>query len=246
MARRSRARGSLIAIEGPSGAGKTTLVLELARVTGGLSIPEAYDRLGRRPSLAPRSRSALLKLEVQLLREERRRMADARSLARQGSTVYLDTGFLGPVTYADGLARIDPRWDVRAPLGRAFSRLMRPRAGVLPDRTVILEAPERTLRRRATLDPSGHPARLAGRHRRVARRERELWNALARRLLPGRVLFVSAQGAPATVAARILRRLARDRLPPPTSSERAAVFEEVEARARAIVKRRGPSRRPSP
>ena len=238
--------GSTIAVEGPSGSGKTTLVLELARITGGVSVPEAYDRLGRRVSLALRSHPTLLELEVRLLREERRRMRDAASLARRGSTVYLDTGFLGPVTYADGLARLDPRWDVRIPLARAFGRLLRPGDAVLPDRTVVLKAPERTLRRRAGMDPTGHPARLAARHRWVARKEHQLWKALARRLRPGRVVFVSAEGSPATIAARILRQLARDPLPPPTSLERGVVFEEVAARARAIVKRRGPSRRPSP
>ena len=96
-------RGRLVALEGGSASGKSTLVTAAARTFGWRPLAEAFDRLDPAPSLDFDSPRELLRLEATLLAEEVRRYHEARRLTERGATVLADTGFLGPLTYTLGL-----------------------------------------------------------------------------------------------------------------------------------------------
>ncbi len=239
-----RAGGRLIALEGPSAVGKTRVAEALAARLGGRLVPEAFRRLTPPPSLRLTGRGPLLRLERRLLAEEMRRYREAERGRRRGDTVVLDTGFLGPLTYAIGLTQMDPRCDVTAPLLRELARRSRAGALRLPDLTVYLNAPRTELARRARSDPRGHPPALVRRHWAVARTEGTLWRALARRLPSGRVRFVRARGSPSRLAQRIASALARFPPPPPGPGELGPLLRALERSAPATVKSRGRSARP--
>ena len=244
MPRHPRISGPIVALEGPSGVGKTTVARGLASAVGGVVISEAFDRMSPEPSLEPTSRAGLLRLELRLLSEERERYREAIRFAKTGRPVILDTGFFGPYTYAEGLAGLRREWDVRRGLlERLESEWGRP-GRTLPALTVYLTASGTDRRRRARIDPGRHPARLVDRHARVATFERRFWKEAQRHLPRGRVLFVSAEGPVDRVVARLRSRIEA------ASRTRARVAETrrflalLRRRARAIVKKGGPSRRP--
>jgi hypothetical protein len=207
------ARPSIIALEGPSGAGKTTVARAAHRTFGWDLLPEAYDRLDPAPSLTFSSPSTLLALEGRLVTEERRRYREARALRWHGRSVVADTGFLGPLTYTAGLVALGLA--PRRVLERLVASARRSEgAGPLgvPDATVYLDVPGPVLRARLAHDPVGHPAALVRRHRAVGRFERRLYVERFPAIAPGRIAVVPGLGRPEVVAARVraaVRHLAR-------------------------------------
>jgi thymidylate kinase len=203
-------RGCIVAVEGPSGVGKTTLVTEVARRWPGRALPEAFVRLRPPPPLDFRTRSGLLKIEGRLAEEEERRFLDAARRRDEGEAVLLDTGTLGPLTYSWGLRCVaGPSWDVVAEVrDRFWTALARGRWGI-PDLTIYLDVPPALAATRATGAPETHPVELVERHRNVAIYERELWCHRFPRRLPQRFERLDAR-PPATVVARsLLSRLER-------------------------------------
>lgn len=207
--RGGRRRGIILALEGPSGVGKTTIAREVAAHLRATYLAEAWERMRPSPSLRYRSRAELLRLERRLLAAEGRRFLRARRLAWAGRPVVADTGFLGPLTYSAGLARVPREFDVVRPLvAEAVTGVA---AGTLgtADLTVYLDATARTLERRQARSRETHPDDLARRHRRVAAVERGLWTTT------GGARRVSAEASPRTVAAAIARALPVRTVPGP-------------------------------
>jgi AAA domain-containing protein len=193
----SASPGPIIAVEGISGAGKSTLVRALARRASATGIAEAWVRLRPQPALESRSRAALRCLELRLLEEERARARLARTFSDTGGTVWLDTGFVGPVTYERSLAALSPsRWGVGQPLlPRGESTIY------LPDLTVYLDPPPVELLRRALHSEDTHNQFLVARHLTVGLVEREFWLREFRAAFPGRLVQVRDPGS-ATLLAR--------------------------------------------
>ena len=229
-------RGRVVALEGPSAAGKTATAQRWAARGHGVAIAEAYARLRPRPSLALGSPAHLRALELALLREDARRLRAARRRAAAGSTVLLDTGALGPLTYTAGLVRLgaaDPR---------LLDRLLREAAALrgrggwsLPDAVVFLETPVAGRRRRAALDPAHHPAPLRSRHARVGAWEARFYRSTLAPLLGRRFLRVAGRGPPDEVAERVAAAIARgpaSRTPPALELRVLAALARVGARAR--------------
>ena len=210
-------RGRLVALEGPSGVGKSRVAAAATRRFGWAVLAEAYDRLDRTPSLRFADDEALLSLETVLLEEDARRFRDAEHLVAEGATVLADTGFVGTVSYTAALAATGQcrpaTW--RRLLGRAEALARRSLLG-LPDITVCLVAPEELRAEREARDPRRHPAEFRARHREAGLYEAEVfWPWLASRL-PRRVAVVRSVGPPEQVAGRLdrlLRRGSRARAP---------------------------------
>lgn len=205
--------GVILALEGPSGVGKSTIATVLARRLRAHRIAEAYRRLRPPGRLVFRSARELERIERRLLREERARWSEAQRARRRGETVVLDTGPIGPYTYLLGLAA-----EGEAPtalverIGRTIDRSFR--AGTLgwPDVVVWLRAADRLVRRRNARARRTHPRALERRHAAVARWEARFWRTAASAL---GLCFavVRATGPPDAVAERVervaLRLLAR-------------------------------------
>jgi AAA domain-containing protein len=201
-----REKSLVIAVEGASGAGKSTIVARTAAEFDWVPLAEAYDRIHPTPDLRFSSQRELLELEGTLLEEEARRFRAARALQARGRTVIADTGFLGPLTYTWGLARLGLASSaVLEPLvTRARRWAERGRWG-LPDGTAYLVLPAAVRRGRASRDPVRHPPDLQERHEAVGREERRFYRALLPGVLPGRVREVRS-GAPLDEVVRNLQR----------------------------------------
>ena len=216
----SRASGRspalVIALEGVSGAGKTTVAAALAERLGGRVIPEAYERLGRTPSLAYDSPEALGHLEHALLSEEAARFAEAEHRRANGASVVLDTSYLGPLTYSWGLREVDGATpDLVASLVRKARELLDHNALGLPDLTLYLDVPEELATTRAGEASRDHPAELRERHRQVGRYERILYEREFPRTLPGRFAVIAGEGRPGEIASAVADRLERFGAIPP-------------------------------
>lgn len=254
----------LVAVEGHSGIGKSAISRALARSLGALWIAEAFDRVRPRLDLEVRDAAALLRVERRLLLEETARYREATDARRRGRVVVLDTGFLGPVSYAAGLARIEPRFrPALRPLGRDAIRSVRRASLGLADVTVHLRLDGPETLRRIERSWRRHPARWRERHRRVGRIERRLLRTALRPLGPGRVIDVDARGAPGAIVRAVRRALGgRPRGTGPSPRLALAAVRTLlrgaspEARPRgaprkrprpaATVKSGTPSRRPRP
>lgn len=214
---RGTTRGRLIAIEGRSASGKTTLVRAAARKLGWQPLAEAFDRLDPAPSLAYGSSRELLLLEGTLLAEEVRRYQEARRACARGVTVLADTGFLGPVTYTRGLVDLG-----RAPASvwrnvvRSARSLLRRRALGIPDLTIYLETTASERARRARADPGHHPAAFLPRHEAVGEVERAYFERLFPGALPGRFATLRGRANPLSLVPS-LRALVGERDPTPAS-----------------------------
>jgi len=205
-------RGRLVALEGGSASGKTTLVRVAAQRYGWRPLSEAVDRLDPSPSIEFASSRELWQLEETLLAEESRRYREARRLCEQGETVLADTGFLGPVTYTLGLVT-----NGRSPVavGRTLIRsarsLVRKDALGVPDLTVYLHTTARERASRARRDAGGHPGGLRARHEAVGRFERTLFEEALPRVLPDRFCRLRARAAPVSLARQLEAILSGDR-----------------------------------
>jgi len=235
--------GTLVAVEGPSGVGKTTLARAAARTFGWVLLAEAFDRLDPAPSLEFDSPRDLVLLEATLLAEESRRYLEARQRCAVGRTVIADTGFFGPVTYTRGLAALG-----RVPEGaaRTIERSARPllRNGGLgiPDLTVYLTLPETERRRRAEHDRAHHPTALDPRHRAVGEVERQWFERSFPAALPARFRTLRAgPGVPVLVAA--LRTLVAHAEPAPAVQKEG--LELLAALRRPGTGRRGRNAAPN-
>jgi len=200
-------RGRLVAVEGGSASGKTTLVAAAAHTLGWRPLPEAYDRLDPAPSLDFDSPRELLRLEATLLAEEAKRYREACQLCATGLTVVADTGFFGPLTYTLGLGELGlaPESVAAALVRSARSLVMAGRLG-LPDLTVYLRTTARERAGRARADARRHPPDLWLRHEAVGRFERRFLERELSAVRPTGFRVLRADG-PATVLARRLRTI---------------------------------------
>jgi hypothetical protein len=229
--RASPGPGRAIAIEGPSGVGKSSLAAALEALGGTVRIPEAFDRLGRPRALDFRGPRSLRAIEERLLAEEVRRCAEMAERRSRGETVVLDTATVGPLTYTAALIALEPRLaPAGPPLFAHATRLARSGALGLPDVIVYLDLAPSEIARRIARDPAGHPKLRAARHARVAPFERRLWLREIRSVVPGRVVVLRAD-APTEALARRVRRLGRDRPAGPVS--RGTMLRAIRAIARA-------------
>jgi hypothetical protein len=223
-----RSTGILVAVEGASGAGKTTAIAAAARTTGWAVVPEAYRRLRPMPSLEFRSATQLLRLERRLLEEDARRYSEARRRTRSGTTVLADTGFLGPLTYSWGLvtAGAAPASVLGLLVDRARTLSDRGTWG-LADVYIYLDAPPAVRAARARSDPLGHPPHLAARHETIGAAERRFYFERFAPLLGRRFRRRSGAGAVARVAARVVsaaREVPGPRLDPGSIDSVLALF----------------------
>ncbi|MFZ0698899.1 MAG: hypothetical protein WAN74_01720 [Thermoplasmata archaeon] len=198
--------GAIVAVEGPSAAGKSAVASAAGALRAGATLPEAYVRLGRRVPLEYRSSTQLVRIERRLLREDVRRWHEARRVAGRGRTVYLDTGVLGTLTYTWGLVELGRAGPAAldAILGSVDRAVRAGRIG-LPDRTAFIDTPPALRRRRARRSPEGHPARSDDLHARVGRLERSLWLDRWARLLGDRLVRIDGSESMARIAHRLVR-----------------------------------------
>jgi hypothetical protein len=208
MVGRRKGRGRVIALEGISGSGKSTVAPLLGRALDAEVLAEAFERLRPRPSLAFGTKRSLLRLEQRLLEEDAARYREADQIAGGGSSVVVDTGFFGPITYVRALATLDlaPPPVLRALLRSARSLQERYRWGG-PDRIVWLDTTRSTRARRVRSDPSGHPAALAERHERVGEEERRIYFGVLGVVLGRRLSVIDANGSAEATAGRAVRAL---------------------------------------
>jgi thymidylate kinase len=209
------ARGLLVAIEGPSATGKSTVADVLARSTGWTILAEAYRRLRPRPSLEFRSDDELLRLERRLLAEEVRRYAEAVEAIGAGATVIADTGFLGPLTYTYALVRAG----ASAPevLRSLLSDSRTHGDWGLADGYVYLDTPAATRAARARSDPAGTTAELAARHRTMGEIEREYYLEEFGPRWGTRFVVLAGDRPPSEVAPDVIRAVRSiERAPAPT------------------------------
>jgi len=238
-----RRPAAIVALEGPSGAGKTSVAARLAPLLGATVVPEAYDRLGRPFPLTFRGRDELADLERQLVREDGRRWTDAVALRGRGTPVVLDTGTFAPLAYSWGLREgVDGALDVLIELVRTVRRMRSLGKWGLPDLTIYLDVPDSVARARAGRDPGDHPPETVERHAAVGRWERLLYGREFPRMLPGRFLSVSGEGRPAEVALLIQERLERlGPLPPASPSEAEMLLRVFEGQGSGAPALRHPN-----
>jgi hypothetical protein len=252
---RARPPAVILAVDGASAAGKSTLVARASRALGWVPLAEAYDRLRPPVDLRFSTPARLRAIEIALLGEEARRWQAARALRAEGWTVLADTDFLGPLTYTAGLVRLG-----RAPppllreLLRRAGRLARAGRWGLPDGLVYLSTSARTRRARVRSDPDRHPPDLAARHEAVGVHEERFYRGAGDRALPGRLGWLDGERPVErlTVAlARFARSITPRRGPDPAVGELLAALEREgadrpprpRARRSATVKKPAPSSR---
>ncbi len=196
----------IVSIDGPSATGKSSTVATAAARFGWVPLAEAFDRLEPTPDLRFRSDRELAALERSLLEEDGRRWSLAREIRRRRLTVVTDTGFLGPLTYTEGLVArgLASPAVLRALVARART-LARRGAWGLPDGIVYLASSRATRRSRAVAGRRGHPADLEPRHESVGRWEARFYRDRLPVAFPGRVVRVDAEAPVATVARGIAR-----------------------------------------
>ncbi len=232
-------RGVVVAIEGASAAGKSSVVRAARAAYGWSALSEAFDRLEPRPSLEFASSRELLATERRLLREEARRAREANRGRARGDVVVADTGFWGPLTYAAGLVALGRvERSVLVALGEDASA-----PGALPcvpDLVVYLEASAALRHERARRDRATHPAALESRHAAVGTFERSFFVRTVPRVLPGALRRIRAVGPPERLAEH-LRRFVDDlpRVPGPSPEPRAVARAVVSALLAATARSRG-------
>jgi hypothetical protein len=209
MVGRRKGRGQVIALEGISGSGKSTVAPRLGRALDAEVLPEAYERLRPRPSLAFANERALVRLEERLLEEDAARYREADQIAGGGGSVVVDTGFLGALTYPRALGTLE------LASASAFRTLLRSARSLkerylwgAPDRVLWLDTSASSRHRRIRSDPAGHPAALADRHERVGREERRIYFGPLRPVLGPRLTAIDADGVPDGVARRAAAAIA--------------------------------------
>lgn len=196
--------GRVVALEGASASGKTTLAHRLGIALDAVVMDEAYRSLRPPPSLDIPNGRALERLERDLLTAEAARWVRSARIAASGRTVVLDTGTLGPLTYTYGLVREGlASWRVLNALLPYARRLVRRGVLGLPSMSVYLDVPPAELRRRARRTPHVHPPDLFPRHVRVARRERSLLLGPWKQKVRVHRVPVSAGTSPARVVRQI-------------------------------------------
>jgi hypothetical protein len=228
-------RPIVIAIDGISASGKSTVVARAAATFGWVPLAEAYDRLEPRPRIGVRSDRALARVERLLLEEESVRWRAARQLRASGRTVIADTGFLGPLTYSWALEALGgARPGLLRGLVERARRLAARGDWGMPDVVVYLVTRASVRRRRAGADPVRHPPALAVRHEAAGRIEERFFAEILPEALPGRVRGLDGDrgGAPLIGS---LRRTVRDAVPLPARSRAAFrvldLFSEPPSRA---------------
>ncbi len=221
----ARRRGRLVAVEGGSGAGKTTLVRAAHEAFGWEPLAEAFDRLDPAPSLEYRSSQELLRLEGTLLAEEERRYREGERSCAEGRTVVADTAFFGPLTYTWGLVGLGraPR-SVATSITRAARALVRQRTLGLPDLVVFLDTTARVRSARARSDRAHHPHSLFLRHESVGRLERRYYEELLPTVLPDRVQRLDGRLPPERLAVALRETVDRARWGPPASRDALAAI----------------------
>lgn len=201
-------RAPIVAVEGPSAVGKSSVAALLARRLDAALIAEAADRIRPPISLRFADDAGLVRLETRLLDEEARRYAAAVRLAERGTVVVADTGFLGPVSYTAGLAALGR---CRPATFDAVVRRAEQLAGAahlgLPDLTVYLTpGSAAALLERAERDPVRHPEEFRERHRQVGAFELAFVRPFLARRRGGRVVTVSAGGPVPRTAGKVYAR----------------------------------------
>jgi hypothetical protein len=239
-------RGRLVALEGPSAVGKSTVGREAAAGSDWVFLPEASVLLRPAPDLDFHTPAQLAKVEQRLLGAERRRAHAVARLRDDGVDVLLDTASIGPATYSLAVARLWPEY--RAVAASVLATVATDlRAGRLqfPDEVVYLDAPPATLRRRASEARGTHPAHLLARHWTVGAVERSFWETLSQGS-PGSVRMVRTAGTAEVAARRVLAATAG----PQPALPVAVVVRELERARRALrgagnvtLKKGAPSRR---
>ncbi len=233
--------GRIVALEGPSGVGKTALARSLAEAPATAArFEEAYARLAPALSLEVPTAAELWRVERRLFSEERERYRSARRTRRSDRLAIVDTGFLGPLTYSVGLAALDPRRDVVNRILGNYRRATRAGSLGAPDLTLYLDAPPAVVARRLARDPVRVPGAIPDRHRRVAGLERRLWLGPIATTWGSRLVVIDARGPAHRVAERARAAIARAaRLPRWSDREGAtALRAAVEAIAGARPGRR--------
>jgi thymidylate kinase len=219
---RERGRTGIVALDGPSGAGKTTVGRALAALLDARLIPEAYVRLVQRPSLRAADRDELWEIESRLLREEGERWREAAEAGSHGQSIVLDTATLGPLSYSWGLREgVDPALDIFPEIVHQARHQLRGGRWGVPDLTIYLDVPEDVALARSAMDPRGHPRDLRARHATVARWERVLYLRELPRRSPGRFTSAVGDGPPERVARAIAEKLEQLGTIPPASREDA-------------------------
>jgi hypothetical protein len=221
--------GSVVAVEGASGAGKTTVTEAIAELTGWTPLPEAYRRLSPAPRLDFSSPAELSALEERLLREDARRYSEARARARAGETVIADTGFLGPLTYTWALVALGLTATSTIPPLLELARAMGARGEWgLADAYVYLDTGFAVRGPRALADPVGHPPDLVSRHQDVGELELGFYRDRFAPLLGDQFVRVSGDGPGRAVARQVVKSV-RERptrtAPAPSVDAVLALFE---------------------